>query len=68
MQKGTYWFSDYEQSLHRLLPTEFLMVMKQEVLVGLKPTNKGKTVRIGAAVPSDNQLILRTNSSICPCL
>jgi len=44
------------------------MVMKQEVLVGLKPTNKGKTVRIGAAVPSDNQLILRTNSSICPCL
>jgi len=42
------------------------MVMKQEVLVGLKPTNKGKTVRTEAAVPSVNQLILRTNSSICP--
>jgi len=44
------------------------MVMKQEVLVGLKPTNKGKTVRTEPAVPSDNQLILRTNSCICPCL
>jgi len=42
------------------------MVMKQEVLVGLKPTNKGKTVRTEAAVPSVNHLILRTNSSICP--
>lgn len=42
------------------------MVMKQEVLVGLKPTNKGKTVGTDAAVPSDNHLILRTNSSICP--
>jgi len=42
------------------------MVMKQEVLVGLKPTNKGKTVGADAAVPSDNHLILRTNSSICP--
>lgn len=42
------------------------MVMKQEVLVGLKPMNKGKTVRTEAAVPSVNQLILRTNSSICP--
>jgi len=44
------------------------MVMKQEVLVGLKPTSEGKTVGAGAAVPSDNHLILRTNSSICPCL
>lgn len=41
------------------------MVMKQEVLVGLKPTNKGKTVGTEATVPSDNHLILRTGSSIC---
>ncbi|WP_456099478.1 hypothetical protein [Prevotella histicola] len=40
--------------------------MKQEVLVGLKPTSEGKTVGADAAVPSDNHLILRTNSSICP--
>lgn len=41
------------------------MVMKQELLVGLKPMNKGKTVRTGAAVPSDNQLYCgRTAASV----